>query len=98
MNMTIPSVKWTPVSERLPKKDGIYLVTVQSIFCEPRIYIKSFAKDLHKVNAFDFPKHKCGWYDYDSEFGFWEDITVIAWSPLPKPYDPLKEGAKDDEL
>ncbi len=79
--------KWIPVSERLPE-DGIYLVTVERIAGKPRIETKSFAKDLHKVDNFSFRKHKCGWYDYDSEYGCWEDVSVIAWMPLPQPYDP----------
>lgn len=76
---------WIPVSERLPE-DGIYLVTVERITDVPRIDMKSFAKDLNKVDEFDFPKHKCGWYDYDSEYGYWEDTNVVAWMPLPQPY------------
>ena len=79
--------KWIPVSERLPE-DGTYLVTVERIAGKPRIDIKSFAKDLNKVDEFDFPKQKWGWYDYDSEYGYWEDTKVIAWMPLPKPYEP----------
>ena len=79
--------KWIPVSERLPE-DGIYLVTVERIAGEPRIETKSFAKDLHRVDDYDFPKHRCGWYDYDSEYGYWEDTNVIAWMPLPQPYEP----------
>ena len=79
--------KWILCSERLPE-DGTYLVTVERIVGKPRTDIKSFAKDLNKVDEFDFPKHKCGWYNYDSEYGYWEDTKVIAWQPLPKPYEP----------
>ena len=84
--------EWIPVTERLPE-DGTYLVTLEG-FCggEPRTNIRSFAKDLNKVNEFDFPEQKCGWYDYDSEYGYWEDTSVIAWMPLPKPY---KEGDEE---
>jgi len=90
--------KWIPVSERLPE-DGTYLVTAERIVGEPVINIKSFAKDLHKVDEFDFPKHKCGWYggwyDYDSEYGYWEDTSVRAWMPLPKPYEPQERSDKE---
>lgn len=81
---TVPQ-KWIPVSEKLPE-DGIYLVTVERIAGVPRIEKKSFAKDLNRVDDFSFRKHKCGWYDYDSEYGCWEDTNVIAWMPLPQPY------------
>ena len=82
--------RWIPVSEKLPE-NGTYLVTLER-FCggEPRINMRSFAKDLNKVDEFDFPKHKCGWYNYDSEYGYWEDTGVIAWMPLPEPYEPQK--------
>ena len=89
----LPSVepvdRWIPVSERLPE-DGTYLVTLERFYdgSEPRINMRSFAKDLNKVNKLYFPKHKCGWYDYDSEYGYWEDTGVIAWMPLPPCYKP----------
>ena len=81
--------KWIPVSERLPE-DGTYLVTVEGMDGEPRIDVKSFAKDLYKVDEFDFynKKGKYGWYNYDSEYGYWENDKVIAWQPLPEPYEP----------
>ena len=79
--------RWIPVSEKLPE-DGIYLVTAERTTGKPRVGIKSYAKDLNRVDDFDFPKHKCGWYDYDSEYGYWEDTDVIAWMPLPQPYEP----------
>ena len=77
--------KWVDIRERLPE-DGIYLVTVERIAGVPRIETKSFAKDLTRVDNFSFRKHKCGWYDYDSEYGYWEDTNVIAWQPLPPAY------------
>ena len=80
--------KWIPVSEKLPE-DGTYLVTtIGRILVEPSIDIRSFAKDLSKECEFGFHEHKCGWYDYDSECGYWEDTGVIAWMPLPEPYEP----------
>lgn len=77
--------KWILVSEKLPE-NGTYLVTKRII--EPTVQIKSFAEDLYKVDEFDFcdKKGQCGWYDYDSEAGYWEDTKVIAWMHLPEPY------------
>lgn len=82
---------WIPTNERLPE-DGIYLVAVERRTGVPRIDMKPFAKDLNKVDEFDFPKHKCGWYEYDSEYGYWENTNVIAWMPLPKPYQEESES------
>ena len=89
--------EWIPVSERLPK-DGTYLVTVKRITSHPNVDIDSFAKDLYKVDEFDFydKKGKCGWYNYDSEYGYWEDDRVIAWMPLPEPYE-LQESEEISE-
>ena len=79
--------KWISVGDRLPE-EGTYLVTVERMVGTPRVDIKSFAKDLYSVDEFDFynKKRKSGWYDYDSEYGYWEDEKVIAWMPLPEPY------------
>ena len=84
--------KWIPVSERLPE-DGTYLVTVKRITSHPKVDIDSFAKDLYKVDEFDFcdKEGKCGWYNYDSEYGYWEDDKVIAWMPLPEPHQKGEE-------
>ena len=86
MKIITEQTTWIPVSERLPE-DGTYLVTLERFYGgEPRINMRSFAKDLNKVDDFDFLEHKSGWYDYDSEYGYWEDTSVIAWMPLPEPY------------
>jgi len=88
--------KWIHISERLPEKDGEYLVTVSS-FCglPQRIEVLSFATDLHKIDEYDFPEHKCGFYDYDSEWGYLEVDDVLAWMPsLPEPY---KEESEDNK-
>lgn len=77
---------WIPVSERLPEKDGEYLVTVSFHFCGEMVFKCSFATDLHKVDEYEFPEHKCGFYGIDSEWGSYEINDVIAWMPSPEPY------------
>lgn len=85
---------WIPVSEGFPKKDGEYLVTISS-FCGEIVFKCSFATDLHKIDEYDFPEHKCGFYDYDSEWGYLEVDDVLAWMPsLPEPYKEESEVEK----
>lgn len=86
--------RWIPVEEGLPKKNGDYLVTVPSICGGGSVYKYSFATDLHKVDKYDFPKHKSGFYRIDSEWGYYEVDDVIAWMPLPEPYKAESENEK----
>lgn len=81
----LEQTRWIPVSERLPEKDGEYLVTVSS-FCGEIVFKCSFAMDLHKVDEYNFQEHKCGFYGIDSEWGSYEIDNVIAWMPSPEPY------------
>lgn len=84
---------WIPYSERLPEEDGEYIITrnLSNSYVNRdlgvHVEIVSFAQDLSSVNQFDFVDIKRpGWYDYDSEYGFYEIDGVIAWMPLPEPY------------
>lgn len=81
----LEQTRWIPVSERLPEKNGEYLVTVSS-FCGEIVFKCSFATDLHKIDEYNFPKHKCGFYGIDSEWGSYEVNDAIAWMPSPEPY------------
>lgn len=73
--------KWIPVTERLPKDSGEYLVTVTDV--EDKSYLHT------DISWFAHPT------DYDIEHGEWrelmEDEEIIAWQPLPEPYEESEE-------
>ena len=62
---------WIPVTERLPDKDGEYLVTKKlRYFGNTEIDIACWFKNLME----------------DGNNGFYKSEQVIAWLPLPKAY------------
>ena len=81
--------EWISVKDRLPDKAGKYLVFYGSSARE-RVEIGSFAKNLKKINENEFKnKPYSGWYEYDSEWGYFELRDITHWRPLP---EPPKEG------
>lgn len=68
--------EWIPVTERLPKYSGEYLVTVRNVEDKDYLYID--------MSWYAYPT------DYDIESGEWREVMgyeeVIAWQLLPEPY------------
>ena len=67
--------RWIPCSERLPRENGVYIVSLEDA--------------VYPWATF----HNGGWFmlsvdNTAREFGAYE---VIAWMPLPKPYEPKTE-------
>ena len=95
VEMAVKALKgqmWIPCSERLPEKNGDYLCCSSGM----AIITCGFANELYKVDEWDFCDYKGkskkrGFYDYDSEYGYYEVDNVVAWMPLPEPYK--EEGA-----
>ena len=81
--------KWIPVAERLPDENGKYLTvfTLNTIPPSPVIEVSCYAKDLYKIDKYDFhdKKRKHGFYQYDSECGYFEMSDISHWMPLPEP-------------
>jgi len=86
---TVP--QWIPCGERLPEKDGAYLVACDTKSkYNPYVYdVMTFANDLYQIDEYDFCNRKGekGWFYCDREYGFLEDYSVVAWMPLPEYYN-----------
>ena len=87
------SAQWRDANTDPPKQNGEYLTCHKSsIYKDGKwvdtgiVEIANYAKDLYKVNDFDFEdkKGKSGWYDWDSEWDHYEINDIIYWMPLPK--------------
>lgn len=90
--------KWTYSKDCQPKKNDRYLVICGSPLIKPYIKILEFSNDLYRVDKYDFYKYKgrkvAGWFDYDSEYGYYEWNNVTAWTELPEiPEELLKKFA-----
>lgn len=76
-----------------PPKNGQYLVTVRYYINDVvynKIQLVKYANNLSKVDKYDFDFNtNPGWYDYDSEYGYYPVGNVVAWMELPEAY---KEG------
>ena len=83
-----PTQRWIPISERLPKTDGVYIVTRRlfdnQIDIEPYYIVDACYFDgtntWHNDNRINHNRH------------YVDDI--IAWMPLPQPYEE-KRGNSD---
>ena len=73
--------EWTKCSERLPEKDGQYLV-VYEYFGYLSIAVISFTTNLHDISP-ELP-NKCGWFALSSEWGYYERSGITHWMELPK--------------
>ena len=85
-SMPTAQPRWIPVTERLPDKGGPYLCTVQGYVGKTTyLRIAVFQTDIYV--EYDIEEHKPGFIDYDSECGFYEVTKVLAWMPLPEPWE-----------
>lgn len=74
--------EWLSVEkDGFPKKNGRYLCLTEYKYYR----ILSFAKKLKSVSKYDFEgRNYSGFFDYDSEYGFYEFGGVTHWMPLPE--------------
>lgn len=71
---------WIPVSERLPKEDGRYLVTFKN-----GIKVCMVGYGSCKRTVLGYPIGH-GWYSLEEAQYYVED-SIIAWMHLPEPYE-----------
>ena len=85
---------WIPVEEQLPKEYGEYLVTIvpSAGYLWAKRIIANFSDLMGIVKKPIFYTGEVGKIDF-------EDITgmVIAWNPLPEPYQPERSDNHDGE-
>ena len=87
--------EWIPVSKP-PEINGRYLVSMRYL-THDTVETASYSTDLHKVDKWDFPKHEAGWYNYDSEYGYYKiENVIVAYMPLPEPYKSSPTGAESE--
>lgn len=83
---------WILVEERMPEEYGEYLVTIvpQAGYLWAKRIIANFSDLMGIVKKPIFYTGEVGKIDF-------EDITdmVIAWRPIPEPYQPEREGEKN---
>lgn len=77
--------EWISVKDRLPEKDGGYLVVINYFGNHQSINVRSFAKTGETVNEYDLAGEKNVWYRYDSEYGYVSTDSVTHWMPIPQP-------------
>lgn len=91
-----PEQQWIPTKEKLPMENGQYLVTFAGFCGQDYRFIDcaDFAIDLYKADSYDFKdkKGEAGFYQLDSETGFFLRDDVVAWMELPEAY---KEGEEE---
>jgi len=72
---------WIDVKDRVPEKDGQYLVIWKGFIGGPYRKIAYYAHNLDDVSAY-FDEERAGWWTGDSE-GDYELTKVTHWMPLP---------------
>lgn len=76
-----PTGEWIPVSERLPEKDGRYLVCMSWNYHDMDVYMWADGWNcIRRIN---------GKVDRENEI---DGADIIAWMPLPRPYWTKMEG------
>lgn len=73
---------WIKVEDDIPKDREEVLTRDKNGICD----VLSYSDDLYTVDEFDFynMKGKSGFYDYDSEFGYFVVDDIIEFMYIPE--------------
>lgn len=89
-------MRWTECKEKLPKKDGRYMV-IRKVFGKSIVDILKFSTDLYHVDHYEFQNYKnknhAGFYEANCEYGY-DEVNiekVLAWAKSPKIPDEYME-------
>ena len=97
INTSTDSSTWVPCGKQLPKDDRKDYI-VQRV--SGSIDIVGFTKDAYKLDKYVFAeykgKKKALFYNYDSEYGYYE-IECVAWMLLPQKYIPKEFKNKEGQ-
>ena len=76
-------MNWTDVNSQIPKYDGEYLCVLNA-FGHKYIHVCSFTKKMEKIEDLRLRGEKgAGFYEYDSEYGYFKRNSVTHWMRLP---------------
>jgi hypothetical protein len=92
-------MRWYNYSKEKPTVDGRYFCKITRDHGD-EFYVLNWAKDLYKVDSYDFSDEKgvSGFYDYDSEWGYAEWEQVDFFIPAESIDLELTEGLMCNEL
>ncbi len=78
-------ISWTKCTDKLPDAKGEYLVVKSIMGMFNKIDVCAFTQNLNGIDEFDFPtENRPGWYEYDSETGYFEWTGITHWAKLPQ--------------
>lgn len=82
--IALEQTKWIPVSERLPKDTGWYLITFKT------------ANGV-AVCELSYRKPENYWTDKDISKKVLDNNDILAWMPLPEPYKEKQDGKNNTD-